>query len=245
MTISIPSYVIPGTYFENLCFIADDPAFRSVRSVELLFFEWDDQAEALLAEEAAGIRSMRDRFSFSLHMPPQLMQSHETLIAMTRRFVDAYVVHPPAPGEKGRRQENADETRRDVVEFAELMAGWIELYGPVFDVENTVDGESFSELLDLVPELAVCCDTGHLLLQGRSPTDFLTLWAQRVRRVHLHGVCNGKDHCRFQADTPWFQSTVPMITEIDPVLHLELFNAEHVLEQLDRIAPVLGLEGTD
>ena len=59
MVLSIPSYVIPGTYVENLRFLADKP---SVQGVELLFYFWDAETQGLLAREEDEIRSLSERF---------------------------------------------------------------------------------------------------------------------------------------------------------------------------------------
>ena len=65
MTLSVPSYVIPGTYAENLRFLADKTA---VDGVELLFYLYDEEVRTLMLAEIAEIRQFRSRFAYTVHM---------------------------------------------------------------------------------------------------------------------------------------------------------------------------------
>ena len=56
MILSVPSYVIPGTYAENLRFLVEKP---EVDGVELLFYMYDEEIRSLMMEEIADIRQLR------------------------------------------------------------------------------------------------------------------------------------------------------------------------------------------
>jgi sugar phosphate isomerase/epimerase len=43
-------------------------------------------------------------------------------------------------------------------------------------------------------DLGICCDTGHLLLQGEDPARFVRSYSARLIHVHLHDVVDGFDH---------------------------------------------------
>ena len=57
-------------------------------------------------------------------------------------------------------------------------------------LENLV-GRSFEALAAGLPDLPLCLDTGHLLLNGDGIGDFLDRHGPRVGEIHLHGVQAG------------------------------------------------------
>jgi len=55
-TLSVPSFVIPGTYLENVLFLED---FAEIRAVELLFYLYDPETRELLIREREGLAARR------------------------------------------------------------------------------------------------------------------------------------------------------------------------------------------
>jgi hypothetical protein len=71
-----PSWVIEGTYGENLHFLAD----TDVDGVELLYFIYDKETKDLLDKEFDEICSFEDRFLFTAHLPDKFNESHLELV---------------------------------------------------------------------------------------------------------------------------------------------------------------------
>lgn len=218
-TLSVPSYVIPGTYLENIRFIE---RLDTVGNIELLFFSFDDETRILLEQEMAGISSFAQRFSFSVHMPDVLNDSHRALLDLLRPIAERFIVHAPGA---------------ERAAFAERMARWTEDYGDVFCMEN-VQGRDFGEIATMLNVIPVCCDTGHLLLDGKSPADFAHRYENRVREIHLHTVVGGKDHHPLIGDEPWFGDFLPYLNRFGGTVHLEIFNYERLSPMIDLLAEI-------
>lgn len=212
--LSVPSYIIPGTYLENIRFIDQLP---EVRNIELLFFIFDLEVVKLFREEKEGIERYRDRFSFTVHMPDILSDEHQKFIDITRDIAKHYVIHPP---------------ESDYNEFARLVQSWISRYGDIFVLENLAR-RNFEFALGMVDGLSICCDSGHLLLQGNSPGAFLETWGDRVREIHLHGIHDGMDHCSFKPEDPWFLDMIPLLREYHHTLNVEVFDYKTMREIVD------------
>ena len=204
MILSLPSFIVPGTYLQNVVRIS---GFSEVQGIELLFFTFDRESRALFIEEREEIRQYRSRFGFSIHMPDHLGPGHEELVTLSRDFVSWYIFHPPVTLEPG---------------FVHMIETWRKQYGNVFVAENSMEGD-FQGLVKAMPDLPVCCDTGHLLLQGKSPVESFHKFGNNLKRIHLHGICQGRDHSVIEKGTDWFEEAVPFLKTFGGVLHIEIF----------------------
>ena len=236
MTISVPSYVIPGTYLENAEFLVDT---TEIGAIELLFFFYDDSTRALLKREFAGLRALRNRFRYSVHLPDVVLPAHEIIVEETIEIATHYIVHPP-------RTEDAPR-------LGTLLPQWIDRYGDRFLVENTRT-ELFEAAVAELPDIGICCDTGHLLLEGRSPEAFVARYGDRIRQFHLHGLADPSetnqhreqsdgsakvrevlDHHPARSDSPWFRAIAPFLRSFDGIVELEVFSHAHVTEGLAQL----------
>jgi hypothetical protein len=210
MTISAPSWVQPGTYLENLEVLE---AQRKVASVELLFYIYDEDTRSIFARERERIAAKTDRFGFTVHLPDPLLPEHEALVEATRDFVRSYVFHPAEP-------EGAPRLARTV-------AAWRERYGDIFLLENT-RLRLFEANLPLHGDIGLCCDVGHLLLEGVDPAAWLDERAPRVRELHLHGIAEGKDHAAFSFRDPSMSPLVPFLRIFDGTVEIEVFSLDEL-----------------
>jgi hypothetical protein len=224
MILSVPSYVIPGSYAENLRFLADKD---EVEGVELLFFMYDEDVRALMRAEISGIREFHSRFSYTVHMPDSIAMEHEEIIEATRDIAGAYIIHPP--------REDAGLTA-----FARLMDDWRGRYGTdAFILENTrlerfnaAEAVLGGSVFGLPP---VCADIGHLRMEGHDPLAWLEAKAGRVAELHLHGFDGRSDHVPFGPDEPWLTDLLPYLHSFAGVVELELF----AWDQLQSVIPIL------
>jgi hypothetical protein len=223
-TISVPSWVIPGTYLENLRFLEDK---KNVAGVELLFFIYDGEIKKMFDDEWEGISRYRERFTFTAHLPDLLLPRHRELVERIAPLSRHFIVHP-GPAETA-------------AELAALVNAWAAEFPRCrFLAENTGAG-----LLDvLLPHLdeaaGICMDTGHLLLEGADPAAWFASHRERIAEIHLHGVdrdraaLDGKlpDHRPIAAETAWFKRFRPFLEEFDGVINVEVFSWKEARETI-------------
>ena len=227
MILSCPSFIIPGTYLDNLLRVRETGL---VDSVELLFFLFDGETEELLNREIDGIREASGEVGITVHLPDDLGPDHETIVEMTSDFARHYVVHPAPADEEG---------------FVRTVSRWRINYGDRFLLENLIE-RSFDSLLERFDAAAersreekppgpmpVCCDTGHLLVRRESPAGFLDRYGERVREIHLHGLDEGWDHNPFLPNEPWFVDLAPGLEEFEGIVNIEVFKEAHLNKVLE------------
>jgi hypothetical protein len=227
--LSVPSWVVAGSYAENLHFLADKNA---VQGVELLFFLYGKEIQAQLDAEWDEILCYRERFVFTAHLPELLRPAHEELISRLVPLVKHCIVHPAA--------ENPAAQAR-------LIEKWTERYGLAFLAENTKAGLLEALLPHLSVNAGLCMDTGHLLLEGHSPVDFYLRHSERIGEIHLHGVdraqaaLDGKlaDHRRLREES-WLLELLPLLAEYRGILNLEVFSWEEARAGIDLLQKIAG-----
>ncbi len=230
MTLSAPSWVIPGTWAENARHLAGE---GRVASVELLLFSYDADSRGEFLRDLPELEKIAagGRFGYGVHLPRH-PDERDAALEDTARLASRYVVHPP----------------RDAAALDDFAA-WhrasvASVEAPVF-VEN-VDDASFRRALEALPDAAVCLDTGHALLAGRSPAELaaeLTAAGRTIGEVHLHGVGNGKDHAPFDGTEPWLAEFRPFLERFGGVVEVEVFSAAGLSRCLDALRDLIGRGG--
>lgn len=232
MDIAVPSWVIPGTYLENLRFLDSK---KSIEAVELLFFLYDAEVRSLLDAEWEELKAFRGRFRFTAHLPDVILGEQEELVERLSPLVSHFVVHPYPP----ERAEN----------FAALHERWVNRYEAKGDgrrrflIENTHPGR-LEAALSLLPNAGVCFDTGHWILEGGSPSDFVARYGGRIGEVHLHGIDlaaareDGRlaDHRSLKGDEAWLDGLVPFFRSFSGVVDLEVFSWAEAAESLSALS---------
>lgn len=211
--LSVPSYVIPGTYLENVRFILEH---TDIRNVELLFFMYDADTEALMRAEMPALRRLDSGLGFTVHMPDSIRDWHEEIIEATADLAGAYIIHPP-------------RTVADLAGFVSLLDVWRSRYGPSrFLLENTrldcFEPADRAMLDSPHGPPSLCADIGHLRMEGVDPAAWVTPRAGRIRELHVHGFDGHADHVPFAADEPWLAALAPFAAGFDGVVELELFS---------------------
>jgi hypothetical protein len=211
MRIAAPSYLIPGTWLENLEAAA---SIEWLGGLELLFFFYDEDAKRILANELPGIAASSDRLELSLHLPDPLRPADEELVERTAPFVSLFVAHPPKGG-------------AGALPWAELIGSWRSRYGDRFLLEYT-GREAFAAAERALPGLPLCPDTGRLALDGEDPASWIRSRADRVAELHLHAARDGRDHLPLAGDEPWLPETLRLAAARDWRVVLECFSLEDV-----------------
>ncbi len=237
--LAVPSWVIPGTYRENLEFLESRV---EIEAVELLFFMYDDQVRSLLDSEFPTIRDFAQRFTYTVHLPDPLKPEHEELVERLSALVRHFIVHPGEPAKSE--------------QLAALLDAWENRYRvkgngkaerPRFFVENTHPGR-LEALLELRPDSGICMDTGHLALEGASPSSFFRAHESRIGEIHLHGIDRKAamedgylpDHRALAGTEDWLWDMKSRLQEYPGVVNLEVFSWPQVEKTLQALKE-LGL----
>ena len=211
MIVSVPSYVIPGTYYENISIISQ---FEAIQAVELLFFNFDEETRDLFKREKEAICALSGRFAYTVHMPDPLRAEDAGLIELTSDLASHYVLHPP-------------DAEADPDLFEALVSRWTAEYGKIFLLEN-ITGRIFDSLVDNDRSLSVCCDTGDLLTRGEDVNRFVRRYEPRIKEIHLHGIRKGRDHDTIDPKEPWFNCLIPFLKSFQGFLNIEVFSMKRV-----------------
>jgi hypothetical protein len=222
-TLIVPSWVIPGTYAENLRFLESKEA---IHGVELLFFLYDDKIKTQLDSEWEDICRYKERFVYTVHLPELLLPVHEELIARLAPLARHFIVHPEI-------KTPAAQVR--------LLKDWTEQYGASFLAENTNPGLLEAMLPHLEASSGLCMDTGHLLLAGQNPAKFFTAYRQRIGEIHLHAVDHEKasvdgklaDHRQLRQNESWLHELLPLLADYRGIINLEVFSWEEAEAGID------------
>ncbi|HAE22432.1 MAG TPA: hypothetical protein DCG47_08950 [Spirochaetaceae bacterium] len=211
---------------ENLAWLKANTAMRRV---ELLFFIYDGDTQALLKAEIEGLREYRRDFSYSAHLPDEVLPEHEELLLSIDGLVDSYVVHPP--------RDSAT-----LPAFCALMDDWRERYGPErFFLENTrlslfeaADAALASSRFGRPP---LCADLGHLVMEGVDPSSWLESRIERVAEFHIHGYNGSSDHVPFSGDEAWFKKLDSVFRGFAGIVEIELFSWPDIEPALKALEP--------
>jgi hypothetical protein len=214
--LSAPSWVIPGTYADNLRFLENT---EEVQGVELLFFIYNDEVKAQLDSEWEEIRHYSNRFVFTAHLPELLLPHHSELIARLAPLVRHFITHPSP-------ENPAAQTG--------LLKEWTHKYNAIFLTENTNPGLLEAQLPHMDDNAGLCMDTGHLLLEGKNPAAFFAANYERIREIHLHAVdrqqaaIDGRlvDHRQLRLNEPWLLELLPLLENYRGIINIEVFSWE-------------------
>lgn len=214
MTFSCPSYVIPGTWRENIEYI--DMKMPDISNVELLFFIFDEETRKLLAPEEAFIQSYTGRLTFTVHLPDPFLPEHVDLLEKTDAITKHWILHPPG---KGKEQE-----------FAAWIDSLRKSYGNRFILENLTgrDHPWFIKNTDW----PLCLDTGHALLRGHSPSFYYSKFRSRIKEIHLHDVIKETDHLPLQKDSKWLRTFIHLLDGFSGIINIEVFKAADIITSL-------------
>lgn len=212
-TLSVPSYIIPGTYVENLDFLYNN---TDCRSVELLFFIYDEDTKTLLQKESAKIKAYSQFFSFTVHMPDEVLPEHEEIILATKDYARHYIIHPPG-------------NKETLPSFVKLFKHWQNSYGNDRLLLENTRLDNFETALKAIEAsqpgpVFLCVDLGHLLMEGLDPVPWIGKRAKSIKELHVHGFDGQKDHVLFSAEDAWIEGLKPFLDKFGGLIEVELFS---------------------
>jgi sugar phosphate isomerase/epimerase len=199
------SYIFPADLITNIRKLAGH-----IDDVELVLFELDDEdnlpSESVLGElgEIAKANSM----SYTVHLPlsldlgsPDVARREKSVLDALRiiRLTEsldpwAFVLHLNPIEQHGRIDKSGwiewtdscvrslsaiesaiPEPQRVCIENLESFP--IRMLSPIFDKTG----------------MSLCLDIGHLWIQGEDPVPLITVYKEKIRVVHIHGIL-ARDH---------------------------------------------------
>ncbi|WPJ94613.1 cobamide remodeling phosphodiesterase CbiR [Coraliomargarita algicola] len=190
------SFILPEDYLPNIRFLAD-----RVDDIALLFFEpltampdWIDLA--------LKIRTDR-QLSFSVHLPADVKLAatderiREEAVRACVKVIE--VLAPLAPVAYVCHANSDTPAEMSSAALASLTRSLQALGAACGDptricVENVdLPHDSLRAALDAAG-VSICYDVGHALMAGQDVLQDLANWLPRCGVLHLHGVCEGRDH---------------------------------------------------
>ncbi|MCX7024406.1 MAG: cobamide remodeling phosphodiesterase CbiR [Spirochaetes bacterium] len=232
MRISAPSWVVPGSYAENVRFLSEDPR---VEGVELLFFHWDGETRDLFRRERAELETFAQsgRFAFTAHLPDTADSRCDEVVELASGIADSFVVHPP-------------RTEAEIEGFVEWYSDAGAEWGGRFFLENTM-AEAFDRAAAALPDAPICFDTGHVLLEGGDPAKVLASLVaagREIREIHIHGMSAGHDHGAFGPAEPWLLDLAPHLVTFEGILEIEVFSAAELGTCIESLRSILRNPGS-
>ncbi|HON88733.1 MAG TPA: cobamide remodeling phosphodiesterase CbiR [Spirochaetia bacterium] len=215
--ISVPSYVIPGTWLENIRFLKNR---SDIHAVELLLFLWNETIRSEFLSELEAIKQLKNRFIFTLHLPESDYAILTEIIELTHTFVSSYCVHPPP-----------DST--ESCTFAASLATLEQQFQRPIVLENTTMSKLERLLdcyLDMKPSIhpGLCMDTAHLLKEGIAPIDFIAQYGQFIKTIHLNDFRGNKEHKPISFQSDWLIPCIPFFKQFSGIIEFELFSINEI-----------------
>jgi sugar phosphate isomerase/epimerase len=241
------SYIIPAEILSNVQYLAD-----KVDDIELVLFESDEISNIPDIETVKQLRMLADenKLTYTVHLPldAYLGSSEETVrqtsVTKCLRIIErmdavkpfSYVLH--FHGDRRGNLPSADMNRW-LDQHRKSMNELLKYVSPRMLAVETLDYPY--ELIEPVVwefDLATCLDIGHILICNHPLENYLKIYLPRTRVIHLHGVCNQKDHVDISHIEPvllakLLRTFCASANDINRVLTLEIFSEEDFLTSLD------------
>jgi sugar phosphate isomerase/epimerase len=248
------SYVYPGDIPFNAERLA--PMFDDI---ELVFFQSSDAcSHACNFPDAATItllKRLRDTYgtSYTVHFPIDKKagaadaSERDGFFNQVKALVDltgplepyGYILHlegihrQSSEAEKQQWQECAYRTCERIVSIQGLDPARI-------CVENLDYPLSWHTKMVHEFGFSLCLDLGHLFLYKEDIGGTISGFLADVRVIHLHGVCEGKDHISLKKHD--YSQLVPVVreklSEFSGVVTLETFNEQDTFESVETIKKI-------
>ena len=233
--ISLPSYIIPGTYYENILFINEKLDF--IDNIELLFYFIDDETFELFKKEFAGVVYFNNRFEYSFHLPDDIISNFKNIEKLLNFVYNLkksnFIIHSPDLKKNG-----FENNLNHFYVFFEKYFNLKDKFNSYnFLIENFVERDFSFINKDRFKNENICFDLGHIYKRNEIPENFIlknNIKIERIKEIHFHGLYNGKDHSifdyiflrdNFENLKSFFKILLQNI-ENDLIINIEVFSLE-------------------
>jgi sugar phosphate isomerase/epimerase len=241
------SYIIPAEILPNVRYLAD-----KVDDIELVLFESDEISNIPDSETVKQLCLLADehQLTYTVHLPldAYLGSSEEsvrqTSVTKCLRIIESmdavkpfsYVLH--FHGDKRGSVPSANMNRW-LDQHRKSMSDLLKYVSPRMLAVETLDYPY--ELIEPIVceyDLATCLDIGHVLICNHPLEKYIEKYLPRTRVIHLHGVCNQKDHVDISHIdqillAKLIKTFCASAKDIKCVLTLEIFSEEDFMTSLD------------
>lgn len=210
MVFQLPSWLLPGTWLDNLRAAS---RLDWAGGMEFLVLSFEGTDRELFLRESPLLSSEGRGLDLGIHLPDPLVPANRELVEATESYAKYYVVHPPRSG--------AGEAGLEA--FASLMEDLVAGHGGRFLLEYTREAD-FRPAEAFMPGLGLCADTAHLLAEGLDPATWIGERRARVGEVHLNGYRGGKAHLPLSGEEAWLPALLPLLEKEGLRVELEIFS---------------------
>ncbi len=220
MIISTPSYIIPGTYAENLEFLNK---YEEVKNIELLFYFFDKETQRLLEKEKDIIINYSKRFSYTIHLPEILSNEIFILFEKLDKYISHYIVHC--------NKENFDFIISNKNKLKNVEQKFL------YENHNKTNLLELISKYDFLKNKNYCLDIGHILLHQNSEIALKNLKElnQNIKEIHIHGVLNNKDHKSIINNKKEYSKILKSNLLKGKIINIEVFNKKDFEQSLNLI----------
>jgi sugar phosphate isomerase/epimerase len=241
------SYILPDEILPNVEFLG-----QYLDEIELVLFESGSQTNLPAVGEVREMARVASELgvSYNVHLPSDLFWAEPDPAARRRYCETAYSFYertlPLSPSCHVLHLDSrkADGTvERDLAAWGDRVSESLAALGSMgmklceVAVENLE--YPLQRLLPFVKDfdLSLCLDIGHLLFYGYDIGEQTTLFPEKIRMVHLHGVDNGKDHKGIHhiAEAQW-RAIRKFLEGYRGGLSIEVFSLDNLAASLGRMA---------
>jgi len=243
------SYILPDEILPNIRFLAD-----KVDDVELVLFESGDLSSIPNAETVRELKLLATDhdLTYTIHLPIDIHTGHakeserRRAVEACRHIIDrlepaspfGYILH--LAGDRRGAEPSADLARWQAL-HRDSVRSLLALVSPdricIENLEYPFE-HAAGVVFDL--GLSICCDIGHLLLNGSDVDAHLDRHWPRTRVVHLHGLADGADHRSVsRLELSFMQNLMQRLRsagEPDRVVTLEVFAENDLRDSLRCLA---------
>lgn len=235
-----------------------------ITGIELLVFESSDTSVRELAEDLPSIKEAHEAgLRISVHLPGDFSDASLRIVGMLADLAGIFVFHPAPEGAKAamtlwfsRAAEVLADARKRARpgsapgEVHDSHASLAAVESGRLCLEYTTEADFRSSLDALVRaghEPSICMDTGHLLLEGRDPAEFVHEFGPRLGHVHLHGIAPRSrlpgeypgmrlsDHAALETGQNWLGKTLSALSDYRGIVELEVFGEDLLHRSIDTL----------
>ncbi|MDP2992696.1 MAG: cobamide remodeling phosphodiesterase CbiR [Deltaproteobacteria bacterium] len=212
--------------------------------MELILFESKNLPDR---EEISDLSALQDKqgLSYNVHLPLDIFLGHpsdktreegiaavQEVVTLTKRLTPStYTLHYVCDNDFCERnlslwQRHIAESTGNILKMG-ITPGLISvetLNYPLTWVEDIINDFS----------LSICLDLGHILLLEEDPLYYLDTYLEKTAIIHLHGVCQGRDHLGLDVlDDVSLAGWLRLLKEYTGTVSIEVFSFQRLQASLE------------
>ena len=245
--IGTTSFIYPKNYVQNVAMLAP-----YLDEIELILFE-SAPASLPSKDEINVLLSLANEYglSYNIHHPLDIFPGtqdtslRQFAVETICRIIDltaplspyTHTVHLPYEG-IDYENESIKRWKAYIVQSLEkLQAAGID--SKLISIETLNYPIEWVEDILIDFNLSICMDMGHLIIYGFNMKDVFDKYHDNISIIHLHGACDGRDHCALDILTKSdFETILEILNRFNGVVSIEVFSYDHLVASLNLLEKV-------